>query len=156
LATKDHFSSSWTSRVSGGKGHEFVVGVPGVLPGLACQPRHGIAVDADQTFGLADPVALDQVLEDRDGFLRGQAGVEQRGALALGEAGVARLAVEQADMPLLAVAVTDREVAGVASAVERAIGVQATEAREVVVHRIIPLVDQTSDQGDAMPKLFQG
>jgi hypothetical protein len=140
LATNDHFSSSWTSRVSGGKGHELVVGVPGVLPGLAGQPHHGIAVDADQAFGLADPVALDQVLEDRDGFLRGQAGVEQRGALAVGEAGVARPAMEQADVPLLAVAVADREVAGVAPAVERATRVQATEAREVVVHRITPAV----------------
>jgi hypothetical protein len=51
-------------------------------------------VDAGQAFGLADAVSLDQVPEDRDGLLRGQAGVEQRGALALGEAGVARLAVE--------------------------------------------------------------
>jgi hypothetical protein len=92
-------------------------------------------MDADEAFGLADAVALDQVLEDRDGLLRGQARVEQRGALAFGEAGVARLAVEQADMPLLSVAITDREVAGIASAVERAIRVQAAEAREVVVHR---------------------
>jgi hypothetical protein len=131
------------------------MGVPGVRPGLARQPRHGIAVDADEAFGLADPVALDQVLEDRDDLLLGQAGVEQRGALALGEAGVARSAVEQADMPLLAVAVTDREVAGVALAVERAIRVQTTEAREIVVHRIIPLVYETSDRADATLKLFQ-
>jgi hypothetical protein len=61
--------------------------------------------------------------------------MEQRGALALGEAGVARPAVEQADVTLLAVAATDREVAGVASTVERAIRVQATEASEVVAHR---------------------
>jgi len=92
-------------------------------------------MDADEAFGLADAVALDQVLKDRDGLLRGQARVGQRGALAFGEAGVARLAVEQADMPLLSVAITDREVAGIASAVERAIRVQAAEAREVVVHR---------------------
>jgi hypothetical protein len=71
LATNDHFSSSWTSRVSGGKGHELVVGVPGVLPGLARQPHYRVAVDADQAFGLADAVALDQVLEDRDGLLAG-------------------------------------------------------------------------------------
>jgi hypothetical protein len=96
-------------------------------------------VDADQAFGLADAVALDQVLEDRDGLLLGQTGVEERGALALGESGVARPAVEQSDVPLLAVPVPDREVAGVASAVERAIRVQTTEAREIVVHRIIPV-----------------
>jgi len=91
-------------------------------------------MDADEPFGLSDPVAFDEVLEDGDGFLLGQAGVEQRGAPAFGEAGVARLAVEQADVPLLAVAIADREVAGVALAVERAIRVQAAEAREVV-HR---------------------
>ena len=75
------------------------MGVLGVLSGLACQPHHSIAVDPDEAFGLADPVTFDQVLEDGDGLLRGQAGAEQRGALAFGEAGVARLAVEQAEMP---------------------------------------------------------
>jgi hypothetical protein len=126
-----------------------------MLAGLACQPHHGIAVHADQAFGLADPVALNQVLEDRDGFLRGQAGVEQRGALALGEAGVACLAVEQAELLVLPVAVADREVAGVALAVERATRVQTAEAREIVVHRIIPVVYEMSDHGDATLKLFQ-
>jgi hypothetical protein len=135
LATNDHISSSWISRVSGGKGHEFVVGVPGVLPSHAAQPHDGVAVDTDEAFGLTDAVPLDQVLEDRDGLVRGQAGVEQRGALAFGEAGVARLAVEQTDMPLLSIAITDREVAGIASAAERAIRVQATEAREIIVHQ---------------------
>jgi hypothetical protein len=135
LATNDHISSSWISRVSGGKGHELVVDAPGVLPGHAAQPHDGVAVDADEAFGLADAAALDQVLEDRDGLLRRQAGVEQRGALAFGESGVARLAVEQADMPLLSIAITDREVAGIASAVERADRVEAAEAREIVVHR---------------------
>jgi hypothetical protein len=106
-----------------------------MLPGHAAQPHDGVAVDADEAFGLSDAVTLDQVLEDRDGLLRRQAGMEQRGALALGEAGVARLAVKQADMPLLSIAITDREVTGIASAVERAIRVQAAEAREVVVHR---------------------
>jgi hypothetical protein len=132
LATNDHISSSWISRVSGGKGHELVVGVLGVPSGLAGQPHHGIAVDADQAFGLADAVALDQVLQDGDRLLRGQTGMGQRGALALGEAGPARLAVEQSDVVVLAVAVADREIAGVASAVERAIGILAAEAREVV------------------------
>jgi hypothetical protein len=106
-----------------------------MLPGHAAQPHDGVAVDADEAFGLPDAITLDQVLEDRVGLLRGQAGVEQRGALAFGEAGVARLAVEQADMPSLPVAITDREVADIASAVERAIRVQAAEAREIVVHR---------------------
>jgi hypothetical protein len=78
-------------------------------------------MDADKPFGLADAVALNQMPEDRDGRLPGQAGVEQRSAFAFGEAGVARLAVEQPEVPLLAVSGTDREVAGVALAVEREI-----------------------------------
>jgi hypothetical protein len=43
--------------------------------------------------------------------------------------------VEQADVALLAEAVADGEVAGVASAVERAGGVQAAEARQVIHRR---------------------
>src|ERR1700690_2054410 len=31
LPTKDHFSSNWTSRVLGGKSHDFVVDIVGVL-----------------------------------------------------------------------------------------------------------------------------
>ncbi len=106
-----------------------------MLPGHATQPHDGVAVGADEASGPSDAVALDQVLEDRDGLLRRQAGMEQRGALAFGEACVARLAVEQADMPSLSIAITDREVAGIASAVERAIRVQAAEVGEIVAHR---------------------
>jgi len=103
-----------------------------MLPGLACQPHDGVAVDADEPLGLADPVALDQVFEDRDGLLGGQVRVGQRGPLAFGEAGLTGVAVEQADLFALAVTIADREVAEVALAVERAIGVLAAEAREIV------------------------
>ncbi len=89
-------------------------------------------MDADESLGLADAVALDQVLEDRDGHPRGQARSGQGSALPLGESRTAGVAVEQADVALLAVSVSDGEVAGVASAVERAGGIQAAEARQVV------------------------
>jgi hypothetical protein len=128
LATNDHISSSWISRLSGGKGHELVVDDPGVLAGQAGQPHDGVAMDPDQAFGLADPVTFDQMLEDGDHFLRGEAGVGQGSALALGEPGPAGIAVEQPDLSMFAVAVADREIAGVSSAVERASGVLATEA----------------------------
>ena len=55
--------------------------------------------------------------------------MEQRCALALGEAALAGVAVEQADVVVLAVARADGEVACVASAVEWAIGLLAAEAR---------------------------
>ena len=89
-------------------------------------------MDADESLGLADAVALDQVLEDRDGHPRWQARAGQGGALSLGESRITGVAVEQADVVLLAVSVTDGKVAGVASAVERAAGIQAAEARQVV------------------------
>jgi hypothetical protein len=89
-------------------------------------------MDPDEAFGLSDPVTFDQMLEDGDHLLRGQAGVGERSALAFGGSGLAGVAVEQADLLMSAVAVADREVAGVSSAVERAVGVLAAEAREVV------------------------
>jgi hypothetical protein len=128
LATNDHISSSWISRVSGGKGHECVVDVPGVLSGHAGEPHDGVAMDADKPLGLADPVSLDQVYEDRDHLLRRQTGMGQRGALAFGEARLTGLAVEQSDLLMFAVTVADREVPGVALAVEGAVGILAAEA----------------------------
>jgi len=59
-------------------------------------------MDADEAFGLSDPVALDQVFEDGDRLLRRQTRVEQGRALAFGEAALARLAVEQADVVVFA------------------------------------------------------
>src|SRR6516165_2903970 len=46
LPTKDHFSSNWTSRVSGGKSHELVVQLAGVVTG---QPAvaHEVLATAD-------------------------------------------------------------------------------------------------------------
>jgi hypothetical protein len=108
--------------------------VVGVSPGQLGQSDDRIAVDVDQAPGLSDAAALGEVLEHRAGLLLGQVGVEQRGALALGEAVLAGVAVEQADVVLLAVAVADREVCGVSLAVEGAVGILAAEAREIV-HR---------------------
>ena len=108
------------------------MGVPGVLSGLACQSHDGVAVDADEALGLANAVALDQVFEDGDRPLRGHTGMGQRRTFAPGEARLSRLAVEPSDVVMLAVTAADREIPGVASAVERAIGIQAAGVREVV------------------------
>jgi hypothetical protein len=58
--------------------------------------------------------------------------MEQRCALALGEAVLAGVAVEQPDVVSFAVAVANGEVSGIASAEQGAIGFLAAEAREVV------------------------
>jgi hypothetical protein len=108
------------------------VDIPGVLAGQASQPHNGVAVGPGEPFGLTDPVAFDQVFEDGDRLLVGQARVEQRRALAFGEPRLARLAEEEPDLMILAVPIADREVAGVALTVERAVRVLAAEASEVV------------------------
>jgi hypothetical protein len=106
--------------------------VVGMTTGGAGQAGHGVAVHTDEPYGLSDAAALVEAGQDRVSLLVGEPAVEQGRALALGEAGLAGLAVEQADVVLLAVAVADREVPGAAAALERAVGVVAAEASEVV------------------------
>src|SRR5262245_16431508 len=89
LATKDHFSSNWTSVVRGGKPDEFVVGGPGVLAGDPAVARDRVGGDAAGPAGLPHAAALGDVLQDRVDLLRGEPGVEQGRPLALGGAGLA-------------------------------------------------------------------
>ncbi|HJZ56878.1 MAG TPA: hypothetical protein VKE74_18055 [Gemmataceae bacterium] len=106
--------------------------VVGVLTGGTGEPDDGVAVDADEPPGGADAAPLVEVLEDGQGLLLGEVAAVQRGALPLGEAGPAGVAVELAELLVLAEATADREVAGVAPAVERAVRVLAAEVGEVV------------------------
>ncbi len=106
--------------------------VAGMIPGQFRQADDRIGVDVDQAPGLPDAAAFAEVMEHRAGLLLGQMAMEQRRALALGEAILAGLAVEQSDVVLLAVAGADGEVAGVATSEEGAIGILAAEAREIV------------------------
>jgi hypothetical protein len=68
--------------------------VVGMIAGGAGQADHGVAVDADEPFGLADATAFIEVGEDGVRLLVGEPAVEQGRALALGEAGLAAVAVE--------------------------------------------------------------
>jgi hypothetical protein len=106
--------------------------VAGMIAGQAGQADDRIGMDIDEASGLSDAAAFGEVLEHGAGLLLGQVGLEQGRALALGEAVLTGLAVEQADGFVLAVAPTDGEVSGAASAVKRAIGFLASEAREIV------------------------
>jgi len=106
--------------------------VVGVVADGAGQSDDGVAMDADEASGLSDAAALVEVLEDGEGLVLGHAAVEQRGALAFGEAGLARLTVQQPDGVVLAVAVADGEISVVALPVGRAVGILATEAGEVI------------------------
>ena len=70
--------------------------------------------------------------QDSEELVLGQVGAEQGRALALGEAGAAGGAVEQAVFMAAAVAHADGEAPGVTPAVVGAVGVEAAEAAEVV------------------------
>jgi hypothetical protein len=106
------------------------VGILGVLAGLAGQARDGVPVDPDESLGLADAAALAEVGEDGVGDRIVEAAVEQGGALALGEAPLARLAVEEAAV-VGAVAGADGDVALAALAVLGAVGIEAAEQVKV-------------------------
>src|SRR6266545_2849692 len=136
LPTNDHFSSSWSARVSGGKAHQLVVELVGVVAGAQAVADDGILADAGEARGLADAAALGQVVQHGHGLVRGQAGVEQRGALALGEAGLAGAAVQQ-PAPLAPIVSADGEVAVAALPVVRALGILAAEAAQVL-HGVVP------------------
>src|SRR5262249_52595698 len=74
LATKFHFSSSWTSRVRGGKSHELVVEVLGLVAGFGEEARDGVPADPGQPAGGADAAALAEMVQDTDGLVGGQLG----------------------------------------------------------------------------------
>ena len=113
-----------------------------MLPGDAGQSADGVGIDADEASGRADAAALVEVLKHGEGLLLGEMAVEQGRALALGEAVLAGLAVEQSDVVLLCRSGADREIAGVAAGVEGAVGVLAAEVREV-----IPAGDRSEPRG---------
>jgi hypothetical protein len=58
LATKDHFSSSWTSRVAGGKSHLLVVEFVGVRASQADVACHRVLIDLDEAAGGAGAATL--------------------------------------------------------------------------------------------------
>lgn len=134
LPTNDHFSSSWTSWVVGGKSHEFVVALLGVGAGPQSIADDRVFIDARQPSGLAHAAAILEVLEDGQGLVVGEADAEEGTAFAFGEAGLAGAADEQAALLGGAVAEADAEVVAAAHAVVRALGVLATKQTEVI-HR---------------------
>jgi hypothetical protein len=116
----------------GGKSHALVVDLLGVAAGLEGQADDRVLVHPGQPAGLADADAFLDVSQDGDGFIFGQAAVEQGGALALTEAVLAATTGQTAPPLGGAVAEGDAEVALTAPAVVRALGVLAAEALEVV------------------------
>src|SRR5262249_49365393 len=91
-----------------------------------------VGIDADEPAGGADAASLVEVLEHGEGLVVGEMTVEQGRPLPLGEAALAGVAVEQADVIPFAVAGADREGADATPRVEGAARVLAAEAREVI------------------------
>jgi len=108
------------------------MGGHGMLARLAGVAGHGVAVDAHQPLGLADPAALGDMFQHGRGLLPGQVRAEQRGRLAFGEAIATGATPEEADRVVLAVVAADGEVFAAPDAMIGASGIQAAESREVV------------------------
>jgi hypothetical protein len=89
-------------------------------------------MDLDQACRLEDATALMEVFEDRGGFVLGQVGPVQWGALAFGEPGATGAAIEESKLAGLAESAGDGEVSGVATAEVGTSGILTTEGREVV------------------------
>ena len=134
LTTKDPFSSNGTSRVVGGKSHEFLVAPPGVGTGAPGVADDRVFIDADETSGLSDAAPLLQVLQDGEGAVVSQACAEQGRAFALGEASSAGATREHAPS-VLAIAEADTEITAAAHAVVGAIRVLTAEEVEVFHER---------------------
>jgi hypothetical protein len=132
LATKDHFSSNWTSRVFGGKSHEFLVQIVGVLAGDSAQAADGVAIHLAEPAGLTHSAPFGDMLEDRFDLRRREPGVEEGRPLAFREAGLAGGAAEHASGLLRPVATGHGQISGPALAMLGAFGIQAAETGEVV------------------------
>src|SRR5262245_62164747 len=83
-----------TCQFSPRRVYECVVEFLGVVAGAEGVANDGVLADADQTARLADADALLEVGQGRGDLVEGQAATEQGRALALGEAGLAGLAVQ--------------------------------------------------------------
>lgn len=115
----------------GGKSHQLVVSVFGVLTGQQGKPRDGVFVDPDQPSGLADAASFGEVLQDRQDFVMRQLGLEERGPPKFGEPGLADPTVEQPVARLTEV-VDDEDVVLAPPAIEVARGILAAKACKVV------------------------
>src|SRR5215217_1129672 len=127
LATKLHFSSSWTSRVLGGKSRDLVVDCLAVPAGQAGVARDGVGPDVNQPAGGACAAPFLEVLHDGEDLLLGQLGAFKDGALALGEGPLASAAVHHADPLALARPAAEIQVATAALTRLRAVLILAAE-----------------------------
>jgi hypothetical protein len=149
LATKDHFSSNWTSRVRGGKGDQLIVEVAGMLAGDSAQAADRGAIHLAEPPGLPDTASLGDVFQDRFDLPRRQPRVEQRRPLPFGESRLAGLTTEHASLLAGAVSSGHGQISGPSLAMLGAVGIQAAEAGKVV-HGAAPPVRSSRSKGSCV------
>jgi hypothetical protein len=81
--------------VCGGKSHELVVELLGLIAREQAKTDYGVLVHADQAAGLPHAAAFGDVLQQGHDLILGQATVEQRRSLAFGEACLTGSAAQQ-------------------------------------------------------------
>src|SRR5262249_18298312 len=108
------------------------VEVLGVPTGLKSEADDGVLVHSCQAAGLADADAFLEVGQNRDGLVIGEAAVEQGGALAVAEAGLASPAGQVAALLGGAIAEGDAQVALPPLAKVGAFRILAAKVLEVV------------------------
>src|SRR6516225_4295707 len=113
--------------------HHLLVEGLGVLARPQGEAEDGVEAHAAEPAGGSHAGPLHQVLGDAEGLLLGQLGAEQRRAGPLGKALAASGAAEAADAPGLAGPAVGPEVVVPPPAVERAIGVGASQRGPVPV-----------------------
>jgi hypothetical protein len=139
LATKAHFSSNWASRVFGGKSHELVVEVAGMLAGDSAQTADRAAIYVAKSTCLTYATPLGDVIEHRFQLLRRNAGVKVRCPFSLGKTDLANATPEHSPLLMRAVATGHGEISGRSFAMLGAIGIEAAEVREVIHDAAPPL-----------------
>jgi hypothetical protein len=118
--------------VFGGKSHEFVVEVAGVIASDSAQAADRATIHLAKSTGLPDAASLGDMFQDRFDLLRRQSRVKEGCPLALGEAKLADTATEHASLLMRAVAAGYGQISGPSLAMLGAVGIEATEAREVI------------------------
>jgi hypothetical protein len=129
--------------VFGGKGHEFVVDLAGVVARQSAVTHHRVPMYAHQAASLADAAAFRDVLQDRTDFLLRQGRAEQRRPLALGKPGLAGSAAEHPPLFVRPIATAYRQVFAPAFPVVGARGILTTKPRQIAHDR--PSMTQSPD-----------
>jgi len=118
--------------VFGGKSHEFVVDLAGVIASQPAVTHHRVPMDAHQAGGFADAAAFGDVLQDRADLLLRQGRAEQWRPLALGKPRLAGSAAEHPPLLVRPIATAHRQIFTPAFSVVGAFAILATQPRQIV------------------------